>query len=103
MTDIKELQNGYESLYECMMQYVWDYNTVSHLVDLQLSIFKAFPDVLEIKSNFSKLFRDITPEFEQDKDLEEAANSFQSLIDETEDTFTDIMILEEIDYDNKDD
>ena len=85
-----------------MMQYIWDYNTVSHLVDLQVSLFKAFPDIAEIKSNFSKLLRDITPEFEEDEELKKAADVFQSLLDETEDTFTDIMILEEIDYDNKD-
>lgn len=71
-----DIQNKYQKLYKFMMKYLWDYQTVEALANLEIECFKAFPDkaamqkYLEdlkyrIKNTYNELTEDDEPEFEQ--------------------------------------
>lgn len=54
-----QLQNAYIQMYRCMREYIWPYEAVSALADLEVSIFCAFPNMYEVRNNLAKLYTEI--------------------------------------------
>lgn len=81
-----DLQNGYIDLYKQLREYIWDFNTVEILAELEISIFTAFPERDKVKSTLQSLKYQIKDQFEDNEDLKKAYESLEKLV-ESEDTF----------------
>ena len=55
MITSKQLQSAYVDLYEVLREYIWPSYVVNSLADFEISVYKAFPDLDEVRSNYSKL------------------------------------------------
>ena len=66
----QDLQNAYLKFYPFMMKFLWDINTVMHLANLEISIYKRFVDIEEVKRNLNLLELDIRDTY-KDSDLPE--------------------------------
>ena len=53
MISAKQIQNAYVDLYEKLREYIWPAHVVSKIADLEISVYRAFPDLIEIKNNFN--------------------------------------------------
>lgn len=66
----QDLQNAYLKFYPFMMKFLWDINTVMHLANLEISIYKRFVDIEEVRRNLNLLELDIRDTY-KDSDLPE--------------------------------
>lgn len=111
-----DIQVRYEQLYTFLMEYLWEFKVVQALANLEISIFKRFPDKDEMSRNLQTLKRDISltynelddndePDFKDAfEKLEEAIDAYdnagcelysvQEVIDDPE----DVEASEELDY-----
>ena len=53
------LQSAYNDLYTKLRNYIWEYDTVVKIADLEVATYMAFPDIDNIRRAFSKLSVDI--------------------------------------------
>lgn len=85
-----DIQVKYQKLYNFLMQYLWEFNVVEDLANLEIACYQRFPDQDEmlkclkklnnrIKSTYSELSEDDEPEFEAAYDaLESAIENYDS-------------------------
>ena len=55
----QDIQNSYINLYYFMMDYLWDLKVVKELANLEIAIYKRFPDKDEMSNCLHKLHYDI--------------------------------------------
>lgn len=77
-----EIQNAYVDLYTQMRKYIWPFDVIDILVDLEIESFKSFPDVMKLRELLDRLHREIQSTLSEDKDFETSYSSFKKLLDD---------------------
>lgn len=82
-----DIQVKYEQLYEFLMEYLWEFTTVQALADLEIAIFKRFPDKDEMIRCLRKLKSEISYTYNEmaADDLEDFKEAFEDLEETIED------------------
>ena len=94
-----DIQVAYTKLYACMMNYLWDFNTVKNLANLEIAIYKRFPDKEEMEKYINLLEHDIddtfnNPEYSDSEDFKKRFNVLKDYIENYDDTGYDIYTVE---------
>lgn len=90
-----ELQNEYNNLYILLREYIWDFNIVCKIADLEISCYQTCPDIPIIKEQLSKLKYAISNTVRDNEDLQEEFDIFEDLLDKSNDTYyADIPIVQ---------
>lgn len=94
----KDIQSAYLQFYPCMMQYLWDMKAVTTLANLEIAIYKAFPDKDEMLRYIDSLGVEIRDTYknEEDPNAAELQKTYEHLkyyIDEYEDIGYDIYTV----------
>ena len=104
-----DLQIKYEHLYKFLMNFLWEFPTVQSLANLEIAIFKRFPEQeemlkclndlkVEISSTYNELAEDDEEEFKKTfDDLEKAIQNYDD-----ENTGCELYAVEEV-VDNPED
>ena len=91
-----KLQNKYNSFYEVISKYIWPIEIVTDLAELEIEIYKAFPDENAIETKFNKLAVDVRPLLdESDKEMFAALKSFENDIQEFESEYFKLETFKE--------
>lgn len=87
MITSSDLQVKYEKLYEFLMNYLWEFTTVQALANLEIAIFKRFPDKDEIQKYLRELEADISRTYNElaEADEIEFKETFEDLKQAVED------------------
>ena len=96
-----DIQVKYEHLYKFLMDFLWEFRVVQALANLEIAIFKRFPDKdemsrclrllnQEIRSTYNELSRDDEPEFK------EAYEELEEAIEDYEDPGCELYSVEEV-------
>lgn len=115
-----DIQVKYEQLYSFLMNYLWEFQVVQALAELEIAVFKRFPDKDEmsrclrtlrhsISSTYNDLNENDEPEFKDAyEELEEAIENYdesgcelysvQEVIDDPEDMGEGIEADSDIDF-----
>lgn len=120
-----DIQVRYEQLYSFLMDYLWEFKVVQALANLEIAIFKRFPDKDEMQRCLTILKRDVSltynelndndePDFKKAfEDLEEAIDKYdnagcelysvQEVIDDPEDVEAseDFNFLDDLDTESE--
>ena len=85
MIQTTDLQRCYVRLYKSLMHYIFDFDTVLALADLEISSYRIFPDMDEVSKNLNKLKSQLRYlGLTDDKDLNKALDKFDELLEDTE-------------------
>lgn len=96
-----DIQVKYEKLYSFMMDFLWEFTTVQALANLEIAIFKRFPD----KDEMQKCLRDLNAkvfytynELDQDDESEfkDAYEDLEEAIENFEDPGCELYSVEEV-------
>lgn len=96
-----DIQVKYEKLYSFMMDFLWEFTTVQALANLEIAIFKRFPD----KDEMQKCLRDLNAkvfytynELDQDDESEfkDAYEDLEDAIENFEDPGCELYSVEEV-------
>lgn len=82
-----DIQVKYENLYEFLMDFLWEFEVIQALADLEISIFKRFPDKEEMLHRLDELDHSIKYTYEEqaETDHPEFKEAFEALRDAIED------------------
>lgn len=88
-----KLQSAYNALYVQMRRYVWDFETVEALADLEVSVYQAFPDVEKLSNKFQKLKRIVSyfDVYTEDDILSQSFDKFETLLDEDTEIYASLI------------
>jgi hypothetical protein len=76
----QDFRNIYEKFYNLMRNYLWPYQTLKELANLETDIYAAFIDFNQLEADFSKLRSSIKDACKDDDKLAECANKIQSML-----------------------
>lgn len=92
------LQSAYNDLYTKLRNYIWDYETVVKIADLEVATYMAFPDIDNIKRAFSKLSVDIKDSdiYSDDEELQQALDEFDEKLQGADQLFYKLEVPQEV-------
>lgn len=97
MKSAREFRNVYERFYDCMRNYLWPYNVLEDLADVEVQIYTAFIDRDQLKRAFDKLSIAIRELRKEDKYLDKTYKELQEVIDDPDtEMYADLSRVEEV-------
>ena len=85
MINSVHIQQSYNNLYKELRRYLWNYNVIEDICELELSCYKAFPSIQDIKNALQHLLSSISVEYRVDQELQEAVEDLKALIEQEDD------------------
>lgn len=79
MITSKQIQNHYNKLYSCLRNYIWPIQAVSDIADLEVEVYRSFPDKDKLDSVFSKI-KNHCRDIEDDEDLKQELEGFGDIL-----------------------
>lgn len=96
MLNYVELQTCYVDLYTELRKYIWDFPTVEKLANLEISVYKTFPDIEEVRRHLVALTQDVKHVFNEDPELKLAIDKFTETIDSVDSTYAKLNQVTEV-------
>lgn len=83
MTSSVIIQNQYISLYKLLRNYLWNFQTVEDIAELEMECFRALPDVDRIKMKLNAVSNAAIYVIRDDDKLKECLDSFYKLLEDS--------------------
>ena len=97
MLNSSDIKLAYNELYKVMRNYIWDYNTVVDLANLEVESYTTFPDVDNLKRLYNILFQDILSMYHEDEELRDAFDEYSETLDNSIDgVYTKLSKVNEV-------
>lgn len=96
MISVMDIQSAYNNLYTEMRKYIWDFDTVSKLVDLEISAYQTMPCIEDIKRNIDKLRQDTREAEKANVELKDAFDKFSELIESDDTPYKKLYQVDEV-------
>lgn len=89
--DMNDISYAYIRLYRQLRNYIWPYETVEHIAELEIAVHNRFPNLDDVRNCFYRLCNDINRSEVNDEDLDRAVNQFKSRIEQDDSTVYAIL------------
>lgn len=96
-----DIQVKYEQLYKFLMDFLWEFPVVQDIANLEIAIFKRFPDKDEmlrclrnLKHNISFTYNELAED--DDAEFKDAVDDLENTINEYEDSGCELYCVEEL-------
>lgn len=96
-----DLRHAYEQFYERVRNYLWPYQVIEDLADVEVQIYTAFGDIDELRKKLSGLYSSFKEAFEDDEKFKKSYDSLKQLVDSFEYNSHSLTRVDETDS-NKD-
>lgn len=96
MTSASRLQNCYISLYKVLRFFIFDFHTVDLISDIEVEVYKAFPDMDRLRNSFNQLRMNMKRDAYDFESLQKAFDKFQKALDETDEIYAKITVVDEV-------
>lgn len=96
MLSLPDLKTCYMKMYSELRNYIWDFNTVECLAELEIAVYKRFPNIYEIRNKFQSFYSCIYRICLEDEYLNEVVLNFKDMINSTDDLYSRIVKPKEV-------
>lgn len=90
------IQTEYQKLYTQVRRYLWPFDVVELLAELEIACYEAFPEILSIRSKFVKLQRELADTAKDDEDLNKALTEFEEVINSDDTIYLTLNKVREV-------
>ncbi|MBP5433588.1 hypothetical protein [Ruminococcus sp.] len=92
------IQSAYNELYRNVRNYIWDYNTVEKLAELEAATYMAFPDLDKVRICSAKLKEELVRSdvYDDDEELQSAMEAFDKNLEGADSVFYGVTVPQEI-------
>jgi hypothetical protein len=92
------LQSAYNNLYKELRKYIWDYETVVKLADLEVAAYMAFPNIDDIRRAYERLKSDVQSSdiYSDDEELKRALDKFEDSLEGADQIYYEVFAPEEV-------
>ena len=95
MISLQDLKRNYVKLYSEVKNYIWPFDTVQDLAELEVAVFDRFPDMNKVRNLFNKFRTDIYREIHDYDELKEAVDDFQEFIESEDEIYSQLTSVTE--------
>ena len=83
MITSKKLQHSYNKLYANLREYIWPYNIINCIADLEVETYQSFPDSQKLRGIFNNLKVECNRLVTNDEDLERSFEEYNELLNDS--------------------
>ena len=80
----RDFQNKYEKFYDGMRQYLWPYDVLEQLAEVEVDIYSAFIDRGKLQQDFAKLQKSIKDALEDDEYFRKVTSDLGDLVNDND-------------------
>ena len=95
LTETNQLKTAYNRMYAVLSDYIWDYDIVEALVDVELETYKIFPDIESLRNKLRSL-RMIVRQTADESRILDAISTFSDAVDDVEGVYAKIVYPKEV-------
>lgn len=95
MVGSTDLQTTYNSLYTELRRYIWSFEAVNAIADLEISSYRAFADLGEVKQNLDRVALYARDIMKDDEDVKKAFDKFYDLLKDEDVTYVKLPAVRE--------
>lgn len=96
MIDVLALQRAYVELYKALREYIWNFDTVCRIADLEVATYESCPNLEEIRNHLRTLRTSTFDVCREDEDLSKAFDDFEELVNSGTETFFKLYKVDEV-------
>lgn len=96
MVSSADIRNAYIQLYSELRRYVWPYETVELIADLEIAAYTAVPDMAELSTALRSLHSECIEECREDEELAQAFDSLDKLTSDNPQPYLALNIVKEV-------
>lgn len=90
LTETNQLKTAYNRMYAVLSDYIWDYDIVEALVDVELETYKIFPDIESLRNKLRSL-RMLVRQTADESRILDAISTFSDAVDDVEGVYAKIV------------
>lgn len=91
MLSLVEMKKYYVHMYEELRNYLWDFHTVECLAELEVALYRRFPEIAEIRIKFKRLYDCIADTCYRDEYLNNVVSDFRNIIHSSDTIYSKIV------------
>lgn len=96
MTDVNSIQTAYQDLYVQLRRYIWDFDVVCMIADVEVESFKMMPSIPAVKGRLDLLKSRIFDIIREDEDLKKAVDKFYEVLNSGTECFARLQKVTEV-------
>ena len=96
MISAAQVHSAYVDMYSYLRNYIWAFDTVEALAELEVAAYSRFPDFKEMQNKFNIVYRDIRDVCEEDEDLKQAVEAFKDIIEQDSEYYAKLEQVKEV-------
>ena len=96
MISAAQIEKAYNDLYNQFRKYIWDFDTVVALAELETSCYTAFADLDKLRKLLKDLYKLAKDVVKEDEDFQDAFDAFEELIKKDSDIYVKLNVLREV-------
>lgn len=95
MTSSVILQNKYIELYKLLRNYLWSFQTVEDIAELEIACFRAIPDINDVRMKLNSVSSAANYVIREDEKIKNCIEEFRDMLNDV-DTCKKILISKEV-------
>lgn len=96
MTTSTRLQNCYIHLYSELRRFIWDYNAVFTLGNLEAAVYQRFPDMDDVKKWLNMMYMEARSTTRDDEAVMKAFDEFFRALEPSNNIYSKLPQVEEV-------
>lgn len=96
MISYADIQHCYNNLYVEARKYLWDFEAVNALADLEIACYKTCQDIEEVTHALDKFLSYAYDVQIEDEDFAKAVTAFHTLLDDADSTYVKLYKVNEV-------
>ena len=96
MLETSDIYNLYNDLYAQLRKYIWDFDTVKLIADLETACYQRFPSLQSISNCCNKLYCKIRNEMSCDEEFQSVWNDLIETVNSSENTYAKLSSVKEV-------
>ena len=89
------LQNAYNNLYKEIRKYIWSFEAVNAIADLEISAYQSFADIVAVRKNLDRVKSYARDVLKDDEDLQKVFDAFYDLREDEDRTYVKLTAVKE--------
>ena len=89
------LQTTYNRLYVQLRKYIWSFEAVNAIADLEISCYESFADLLAVRRNLDRVAQFARDIMKEDEDVKKAFDAFDDLLKNEDTMYVKLLAVKE--------
>lgn len=89
------LQTTYNNLYTQLRKYIWSFEAVNAIADLEIACYQSFADLLSVRRHLDRVAQYARDVIKDDEDVKKAFDAFEDLLKDEESMYVKLTAVKE--------